>query len=262
MSLEFGIFASELLKQPYPSSWVDMIEKIKIPFDEVNQYHPEYDGYSGQEIKQADVILLGFPLMYNMTKQVRANDLNFYSTVTDLAGPAMTWSMTAVGYIDLQQYDTAESYFEQGYANAQEPFQVWTETPTGGTVNFITGCGGFLQSVVFGYPTMRLHDEFMAFEKPVLPSNVTAITMRNMDYRGGQLSVRYDESELTFVLNEEADVPLFVMSVPSLGSTIRPSLSSMLFPPHSAAPVPLSLVVGIPQRLSTFTPIVLFSNVL
>ena len=43
----------------------------------------------------------------------------------------MTWSMTAIGYIELQQYDIANNYFIQGFANAQEPFQVWTETPTG-----------------------------------------------------------------------------------------------------------------------------------
>src|SRR3990167_78240 len=80
---------------------------------------------------QADVILLGFPLMYNMTKQVRANDLNFYSAVTDPDGPAMTWAMTAIGYLEIGQYATAQSYFLEGYANAQPPFQVWTETPTG-----------------------------------------------------------------------------------------------------------------------------------
>jgi hypothetical protein len=30
-------------------------------------------------------------------------------------------------------------------ARAKEPWAVWTETPTGGAVNFITGAGGFLQ---------------------------------------------------------------------------------------------------------------------
>lgn len=55
----------------------------------------------------------------------------FLSAVTDPNGPAMTWSMTAIGYLELQEYSTANSYFIQGFANAQEPFQVWTETPTG-----------------------------------------------------------------------------------------------------------------------------------
>lgn len=96
--------------------------------------------------------------MFNMTKSIRENDLTFYrynkkylnllihyyfihifcytSSVTDPNGPAMTWAMTAIGYIELQDYDTADSYFTEGYANAQEPFQVWTETPTGVNIHY------------------------------------------------------------------------------------------------------------------------------
>jgi hypothetical protein len=32
----------------------------------------------------------------------------------------------------------------------QAPFLVWTETPSGGTPNFLTGAGGFLQTAYFG----------------------------------------------------------------------------------------------------------------
>ena len=42
-------------------------------------------------------------------------------------------------------FTRAAPHFRQGYANVQPPFNVWTETPGGGTVNFITGAGGFLQ---------------------------------------------------------------------------------------------------------------------
>ena len=50
--------------------------------------------YTGLVIKQADVILMGFPWEFqhtNITAQTRANDLNVYSLVTDPGGPAMTW---------------------------------------------------------------------------------------------------------------------------------------------------------------------------
>jgi len=106
-------------------------------FDQERGIHPEYEGYTNETIKQADVILLGFPLMYNMTKQVRQNDLEFYSAVVDQQnGPAMTWSMTAIGYLELSPSNSsflsiANSYFQRSYANAHSPFYVWTETPTG-----------------------------------------------------------------------------------------------------------------------------------
>lgn len=42
-------------------------------------------------MKQADVVLLGFPLMHSMSPEVRRNDLEMYEPVTDVNGPAMTW---------------------------------------------------------------------------------------------------------------------------------------------------------------------------
>lgn len=42
-------------------------------------------------MKQADVVLLGFPLMHPMSPEVRRNDLEMYEPVTELNGPAMTW---------------------------------------------------------------------------------------------------------------------------------------------------------------------------
>lgn len=42
-------------------------------------------------MKQADVVLLGFPMMYPMSPEVRRNDLEMYEPVTEQDGPAMTW---------------------------------------------------------------------------------------------------------------------------------------------------------------------------
>jgi trehalose/maltose hydrolase-like predicted phosphorylase len=37
---------------------------------------------SGTRIKQADVVMLGYPFMYNMTTQQRRNDLEIYENVS------------------------------------------------------------------------------------------------------------------------------------------------------------------------------------
>jgi trehalose/maltose hydrolase-like predicted phosphorylase len=98
-SFTFNITAQlgALLGITTPSLWSEIAEKLPIPFDPERQIHLEYDGYTNETIKQADVILLGYPLMYPMSEAVRLNDLNFYSNVTSLEGPAMTWGMTALG---------------------------------------------------------------------------------------------------------------------------------------------------------------------
>jgi hypothetical protein len=42
----------------------------------------DWSCFSGYPIKQADVILLGFPLMMDMPTHVRRNDLTFYDAVS------------------------------------------------------------------------------------------------------------------------------------------------------------------------------------
>ena len=100
--------------------------------------------------------MLEYPLGVQMDPRVLANDLSFYDGITSQTGPAMTWSMFAIGWFNVGNFTASQGHFRHGYANVQAPFRVWTETPQGGAVNFITGAGGFLQSVLFGTSGMRL----------------------------------------------------------------------------------------------------------
>ena len=56
-----------------------------------------------------------YPLGYAMSKDVRKNDLSYYQNVTDVNGPAMTWSMFAANYGDIGDDSTAASFFGRGY---------------------------------------------------------------------------------------------------------------------------------------------------
>ncbi len=55
--------------------------------------------------------------------------------------------------------------------------QVWTETIQGGCPNFITGAGGFLQSVVFGLTGLRLVDAGLVAKPPPMVGNITAVEL-------------------------------------------------------------------------------------
>jgi trehalose/maltose hydrolase-like predicted phosphorylase len=91
MSLEFATLAGKILGIDTPSHWTTVANNIKVPYDPEKNYHPgsnttqeqqrilfthlflaeEYDGYDGEKIKQADVVLLGFPLNYPMKQSTR-----------------------------------------------------------------------------------------------------------------------------------------------------------------------------------------------
>ncbi|XP_073688280.1 protein-glucosylgalactosylhydroxylysine glucosidase-like [Garra rufa] len=198
LSLRFAIELSSLLGHTPNPAWQDVADKMKIPFDPILKYHPEFDGYKqGTTVKQADVVLLGYPLDMPMTPEVRRNDLEVYESATDLHGPAMTWGMFAMGWLELGDAERAQSLLQKCYPNIQKPFQVWTETSRGsGCVNFITGMGGFLQTVMFGYTGFRVQKEQLAFA-PLLPQEVGSLSMKGVSYLGNKMDWLINSTEVT-----------------------------------------------------------------
>lgn len=210
MNLEF---AYEVLPNA-SESWKTIAQNIFIPFDPTNNYHPEYEGYNGIEVKQADVILLGFPLMVNMSLDVRRSDLSFYEPRTNPRGPAMTKSMFAVNWLDVGEYARAEKSFSESYVNAKEPFMVWTEgADGGGAVNFITGAGGFLQSVLFGYGGLRLLDYKHLQFKPMLLPGSTQLKFVGIDYHGNSIDFVIGSSQSKITVTSRAQSAPVLLAV-------------------------------------------------
>ncbi|XP_073821051.1 protein-glucosylgalactosylhydroxylysine glucosidase [Musca autumnalis] len=180
-------FASYTQSQCSPNSnrsseeWLERANKMYILYDAVNDYHPQHLGYQpGEEVKQADTILLGYPLNLEMDNSTRYNDLKMYENVTRQSGPAMTWSMFAINFLQIGLRSKADHYFSKGYKKYVRPeFKVWSETEIGfqGSVNFLTGIGGFLQSIIYGYGGIKfeMHDnitQMIVQNSEVLPETV------------------------------------------------------------------------------------------
>ncbi|ELT98821.1 hypothetical protein CAPTEDRAFT_226938 [Capitella teleta] len=173
-------------------------EHMYIPYDEQLKYHPEFDGYKpGSTIKQADVVLLGFPLMLNMSTEVRRNDLDMYSKVVSGEGPAMTWGMHTISWLEFNEEELAHQNFKKMQDHIYEPFKVWTEVSLAqGAPNFLTGIGGYLQSLIFGYGGLRLQEESLVVD-PTLPRNCTALNLMDIDYLGNHIDIKVSSSLIT-----------------------------------------------------------------
>ena len=137
------------------------------------------------------------------------------SQVTRNTGPAMTWSMHSINWLRLGQTSRAQQNFDRNFLYIEPDFQVkiakfrqvklvyflrcvllqvWSEVVGGGgTVNFLTGAGGFLQNVVFGYFGFELTASSLSFN-PQLPQGVTALTAVNVDYLGNSFDFTFDEN--------------------------------------------------------------------
>ncbi|XP_067943343.1 protein-glucosylgalactosylhydroxylysine glucosidase-like [Watersipora subatra] len=185
---------------------------IYVPFDDKLNYHPEFDGYSVTDpetshVKQADVILIGYPLDAETNQSVRESDLDLYEKVTTKNGPAMTWSMFCIGHMEVGQPAKAAEMYERQLLQATPPFQVWSEYPDEtGAINFITGMGGFLQSLLNGYVGIRIRAEGIRLQ-PELPPSSSRLKVTGLNYHGAKFDIDIQKEEKT-VMRTDANFSL------------------------------------------------------
>ncbi|XP_053605978.1 protein-glucosylgalactosylhydroxylysine glucosidase [Plodia interpunctella] len=235
-SLYLAQYVACLCKSYYntenPDHWADIAFNLALPYDSTLDYHPQFDGYRrGETIKQADVVLLGFPLMYPMNTSTRSNDLSYYKSVTRSSGPAMTWSMHAIGHLQLMEYKKAAKMFNKSYEGyVREPFKIWSENrrPNVGAVNFLTGMGGFLQALVFGYAGISIHLDRLQIYTPQLPPQTNRFQIKGIKYLGANLTLTIEESGSTLSVTSLEDEWSLRMYDGRYNTTLVPGMSVTL----------------------------------
>lgn len=201
---------NEIKSHEANEKWIEIANKIKVIRDEVLDYHPQFEGYvMGTEIKQADTILIGYPLMFAMNESTRRNDLNFYANCTAKSGPAMTYSMFAINHLDIGDVKDANEMLMKSYKPyIRAPFNVWSEVVEGEefAANFITGAGGFLQAIFNGFFGIRIHLDCLEIKLPQLPETATRMRVSGLSYLNSkfEIGVMKTETFLKFThLNDE-----------------------------------------------------------
>jgi hypothetical protein len=100
--------------------WEALAAAIVLPLNaSLGGIHPEFAGYAGQGVQQADAVLLGYPLeLYDSLRKIRpadseaaleaqrrarGRDVAYYEGRYDPVGGvgALTWAMQAVNWLDL-----------------------------------------------------------------------------------------------------------------------------------------------------------------
>lgn len=192
LNIETAIKLGRLIAIDTPKSWERIASKMYLPFDPWLQYHPEYENFDVLKhyVKQADTILINYPLMANIPKRTKDNDLRLYAQITNPNGPAMTHSMFAIGWLDVGNKVKASEEFKKNFENIKGPFKVWNELRSGkGATNFMTGAGGFLQSILFGYGGLRLKEDGLHF-KLQLPPDSHSLVLNGVKYMGTSLKFK------------------------------------------------------------------------
>ena len=155
-----------------------------------------------------------------MSDDVAYNDLRYYENLTSVPGVTKGYytgdSSYSIAYLNLLRKEgftpwdgadlkqLADRQFEQAFAHIDTSnFFIWHETVSGGHVNFITGAGGFLQNVIYGYFGLLADAEGLLLDTPMLPPlGVTALRLRNVHYSGTSFSVSFDNSSMTISMTQ------------------------------------------------------------
>ena len=179
-ALQFANLASNVLNIGADPDWKKVAENIKIhKFSDGTTM--EHSKYNGEIIKQADVNLLAYPLNIINDKDILLKDLKYYEPRIRGDGPAMGKSVFAVIYARLGDAENAFRLFKESYEpNKRPPFGALAEAATSNNPYFVTGAGGMLQTVLFGFGGLHLTEEGIVQKNPVLPKQWKSLTLKGI----------------------------------------------------------------------------------
>ncbi|NEE18483.1 glycoside hydrolase family 65 protein, partial [Streptomyces sp. SID7499] len=164
--------AARLLGQSPPAAWNEVADGLRIPYDAEKKVFLQYAGYNGSTIKQADTVLLTYPLEWPMEPGAAAATLDYYAARTDPDGPAMTDSVHAIDAAETGEPGCSTYTYLQRSVRpfVRGPYELFSEArgdkagaedPLSGfpADDFLTGKGGFLQVFTHGLTGLRLRED-------------------------------------------------------------------------------------------------------
>ncbi|KAI5951688.1 ATH1 [Candida jiufengensis] len=215
------------LGEEVPNTYRDISNKMFLPTANNSQNITlEYSGMnSSVGIKQADVIMLTYPLGNNLinTDQAYIN-MEFYSQKQVSYGPAMTFSIFSIVASNLAETGCAsQSYLHKAIQPyLRGPFAQFSEqnndnyTENGGThpaFPFLTAHGGFLQALMQGLTGMRHTFEVnnrkisrvLHFDPISIPCLGEGIQYNSIHYDNHTLSFNLTSTDFTIKNNGKID---------------------------------------------------------
>jgi trehalose/maltose hydrolase-like predicted phosphorylase len=205
-NLRAAVSAAKMLGQMTDPRWNTIADNLSFPTDKPRGIPAEHDAPMTDRFsaKQADTLLLIYPLDKPFDPQTAGKMLDFYSAHTIKNGPAMTASMQAIvaaklgrGQESLDQFHDSYRPFERG------PWDAFSEKRTSNRVYFCTGMGGCLQSVLYGFAGLQVAEAeqkvsgttiasdggITLYADPHLPPGWGGLTLKGIRFHGKSYDV-------------------------------------------------------------------------
>ncbi len=201
--------AAHVLGVRAPANWASMASGIVVPEDAETGIIPEFSGYDGGLVKQADVTMLEYPWDYHLPAGVAENDINYYAPRTDPNGPSMSDAVNSIATSALGTPGCASFVYTERSVKPfiRDVFDQFSETRSGGVLTFMTGIGGFLQEFIYGYSGMRLNARTVHLA-PVLTSQLGGLVLHGLSWHGRRFTVAIGRKTTSISLTSGGMLPI------------------------------------------------------
>ncbi|CAF3611118.1 unnamed protein product [Rotaria sordida] len=200
VSLQLAKQVGDMFKFDVDPEWEIIAKKIKINFNYTTQTHIQWDNASLKPspknyVCPEDVLYLTYPMNFNVTSKIIRNDAETFIPITCQENAGMTAPIHTIVWLMLNETLKAEREFNRSLqACTYGEFHVRNEVDIhadiigghGFNTHFLTGDGGFIQSIMMGYVGLRYDEKSLLFNPllGVLTPATKSIRLRNILIRG------------------------------------------------------------------------------
>jgi len=203
-ALSIATAAAGVLGERPDPLWSRIARLLYIPLAPGGQHHLAFDpavvlDRSDEDFGGGPIALLFLPsLDLAMGEELRRNDYEYGirpSRVARVAAASMGIAPRSIAAATIGDRADAAAWFATNFTGGtlKPPFNVRTETAGNNVGYFLTGSGGYLQSLIYGFSGLRIREQgLVEAYAPVLPATWKSLTLRNLTFRGQRLDIRIE----------------------------------------------------------------------
>jgi protein-glucosylgalactosylhydroxylysine glucosidase len=199
-ALSIATAAARVLGEQPDPLWSRISAGLYIALAPGGQHHLPFDptvAAGGNDFGGGPISLLFLPsLDLDMSPQLRRGDYEFAirpAAMARVAGGSMNIVPRVAAAASIGDGAQAAAWFAGNFTGGtlKPPFNVRTETAGNNVGYFLTGSGGYVQSLLYGFSGLRIREAgLIEAYPPVLPAAWKSLTLRNVSLRGQRLDIR------------------------------------------------------------------------
>ncbi|MGO8975221.1 MAG: glycoside hydrolase family 65 protein [Steroidobacteraceae bacterium] len=197
-ALAIAASAAALVGERADPRWADIARRLYIPTGGTVKHHLKFDPsvQLDSNAHSDSTLFLSYPsLDLPMSMQLRRADYDAAVSPESQAhgiSDSMGLEPRSVAAATLGDAAAAAAWFQDNFSGGtlKPPFNVRTETADNNTGYFITGSGGYIQNLLYGFTGLRIREQgLVEAYPPLLPADWKSLTLQNIEFHGHRYDV-------------------------------------------------------------------------